>query len=124
MRGDAGQMETLTSVRRLTIIALKQLMRRFEELDAQTGEVMATLRNADRQRAFIRAHRDWLYRSQLGWRPVLDEWDGAGMDPGEATRALLVRTYRFLAPRFMPVTEWISSLSPDRKKAPVRQMTW
>lgn len=123
-RGDAGQMETLTQVRRLTIVALKQIMRRFEELDAQTGEVMATLRNADSQRAFIRAHRDWLYRSQLAWQPVLDEWDAAGTEVTEATRALLLRTYRFLAPRFMAVTEWISSTNPERKKPKIRQMMW
>ena len=123
-RGDAGQMETLTQVRRLTGVALKQITRRFEELDAQTGEVMATLRNANSQRAFIRAHRDWLYRSQRAWQSVLEEWDGAGMDVTEAMRALLLRTYRFLAPRFMPVTEWISTTNPERKKLPVRQMMW
>jgi hypothetical protein len=123
-RGDASQTETLTQVRRLTGVALKQILRRFEELDAQTGEVMATLRNAGSQRAFIRAHRDWLYRSQRAWQAVLAEWDGAGMEFTEATRALLLRTYRFLAPRFMPVTEWISATNPERKKPTVRQMMW
>jgi len=123
-RGDSGQMETLTQVRRLTKTALTQIMRRFEELDAQTGEVMATLRNADRQRAFIRGHRDWLYRSQLAWQPILEDWDGAGVDINETTRTLLQRTYRFLAPRFMPVTEWISANNPERKQPPIRQMMW
>ena len=46
------------------------------------------------------------------------------MEFTEATRALLLRTYRFLAPRFMPVTEWISATGTERKKPPVRQMTW
>jgi hypothetical protein len=32
---------------------LKQISHRFDELDAQTGEVMAALRNADSQRTFI-----------------------------------------------------------------------
>jgi len=122
-RGDAGQIETLTQVRRLAGSALQQIARRFDELDAQTGEVMATLRNAESQRAFIRVNRDWLYRSQRGWQPVLDEWDGAGTELNDAMRALLTRTYRFLAPRFMPVTEWTSRARPDQKK-PVRQMTW
>jgi hypothetical protein len=123
-RGDASQMETLTQVRRLTGIALKEMARRFDELDAQTGEVMATLRNANSQRAFIRSNRDWLYRSQRAWQPVLDEWDEAGTDFDEGSRALLARTYRFLAPRFMPVTEWLSPARPERAKAPIRQMMW
>ncbi len=66
-RGDANQVETITQVRRLSAIALRNIAVRFEELDAQTGEVMAALRNVDHQQAFIRGHRDWLYRSQRAW---------------------------------------------------------
>lgn len=124
LRGDSGQVETIARVRRLSGVALREISRRFGQLDAQTGEVMATLRNLDRQRAFIRAHRDWLYRSQLAWRPVLDDWEASGNEVGEATRQLLNRTYRFLAPRFMPVTEWISKSQPRRAKPQVRQMMW
>jgi uncharacterized protein YukE len=123
-RGDASQMETLTQVRRLTKVALKEIARRFDELDAQTGEVMATLRNADSQRAFIRSGRDWLYRSQRAWQPIVDQWDAAGTNYDEVSRSLLISTYRFLAPRYMPVTEWLSPARSDRSKAPIRQMTW
>lgn len=124
LRGDSGQTETMTRVRRLSGVALREITRRFDQLDAQTGEVMATLRNIERQRVFIRANRDWLYRSQLAWRPVLDDWETSGAELGEATRQLLSRTYRFLAPRFMPVTDWLSAARPNRNKAPMRQMTW
>ena len=65
-RGDGSHLETLTQVRRLTATALKQISHRFDELDAQTGEVMAALRNADSQRTFIRSNRDWLYRYAAG----------------------------------------------------------
>jgi len=123
-RGDITQMETVTQVRRLIGIALKDFMRRFEELDAQTGEVMAALRNATSQRTFIRDKRDFLYRTQRAWQPIIDEWDSTGTDFNEGVRALLTRTYRFLAPRYMPVTEWLSPTRPARTKAPVRQMTW
>ena len=85
---------------------------------------MATLRNADSQRAFIRTNRDWLYRSQRAWQPVLDDWDEAGTEFGDGSRALLARTYRFLAPRYMPVTEWLPPAQLERKKAPLRQMAW
>ena len=71
-----------------------------------------------------RTNRDWLYRSQRAWQPVLDEWDDAAGEFDEGSRALLGRTYRFLAPRYMPVTEWLSPTRLERKKAPLRQMAW
>jgi hypothetical protein len=124
LRGDAPQMDTLTQVRRLSLLALKQFARKFDELDANTGEVMAALRNANSQRTFIRSSRDFLYRSLRAWQPILDEWGAAGSDLDDGARELLGRTYQFLAPRYMPVTEWLSPTRPERTKAPVRQMTW
>ena len=124
LRGEASQVETVTQVRRQLAIALKEMVRRFEELDAQTGEVMAALRNANSQRAFIRDKRDWLYRSQRAWQSILDEWDVAQTVLDEGGRALLGRTYKFLAPRYMPMTEWLSPARPARSKTPTRQMTW
>ena len=124
--GDASHLETLTQVRRLTAKAVKEIGHRFEELDAQTGEVMAALRNAESQRVFIRSNRDWLYRSQRAWHPLLLEWDAAGIGLDEGIQLLLNRTYQFLAPRFMPVNEWLSVVSPSRpgKKNGRRQMVW
>ncbi len=113
-RSDASHIETLTQVKRLTALALRQITARFDELDAQTGEVMAALRNVESQRAFIRSNRDWLYRSQRAWEPILAHWDTASGSFDEGTLALLGRTYQFLAPRFMPVTEWISATRPGQ----------
>ncbi len=123
-RGDSSQTESLTQVRRLTGIALKEIAQRFAQLDAQTSEVMSTLRNASSQRAFIRDGRDWLYRSLRAWKPILDDWDEAETEFGDGSRGLLARTYRFLAPRYMPVTEWLTPSQLDRKKPVVRQMAW
>ena len=124
-RGDASHLETLTQVRRLTLAALKQIGHRFEELDAQTGEVMAALRNADSQRTFIRSNRDWLYRTQRAWQSLLAEWDVAGIGFDEGILQLLNRSYQFLAPRYMPVTEWTSQSRPaKRKQDEERRMVW
>ena len=124
-RGDGSHLETLTQVRRLTSAALKQIGHRFDELDAQTGEVMAALRNTDSQRTFIRSNRDWLYRAQRAWQSLLKEWDVAGIGFDEGILLLLNRSYQFLAPRFMPVTEWTSLLRPAKsKKDATRQMVW
>ena len=124
-RGDGSHLETLAQVRRLTSAALKQIGHRFDELDAQTGEAMAALRNADSQRTFIRSNRDWLYRTQRAWQSLLTEWDVAGIGFDEGILLLLNRSYQFLAPRYMPVTEWASITRPAaRKKDTARRMVW
>ena len=123
-RGDASHLETLTQVRRLTATALKQITRRFDELDAHTGEVMPALRNTESQRTFIRANRDWLYRTQRAWQTLLQEWERAGIGFDDGILMLLNRSYQFLAPRFMPVTEWASATRPTPKKEAVRRMVW
>jgi hypothetical protein len=118
-RPEGVTVETLTQVRRLITKALREIRRRFEDLDAQTGEVMSVLRNADSQRAFIRSNRDWLYRSLRAWDPILREWDATN-----DLRGLFSRTYSFLAPRFMSVSEWVSHGKPVAEDKPVRQMVW
>lgn len=119
---DHSHKETLVQVQRLSAAARKQLRDRFADVDAQTGEVLSALRNADRQRAFIRTNRDWLYRTARAWAPLLDAWAPAGLVLDDFVWALLSRTYQFLAPRYMPVTEWQSVV---RRVAPKTQiMTW
>ncbi len=50
IRGDATPHEVMTRVRRLMGIAVVRFRTWFEELDAQTGEVLALLRNFNSQR--------------------------------------------------------------------------
>jgi len=123
-RGDATHLETLTQVRRLAGRAAKDIGHRFDELDAQTGEVMAALRNAESQRVFIRSNRDWLYRSQRAWHPLLLEWDAAGIGFDEGILSLLNRSYQFLAPRFMPVNEWLAGAGTRKAETATRGMVW
>jgi hypothetical protein len=126
-RGDATQLEKLTQVRRLSLVALRRIGGRFEELDAQTGEVLAALRNLDSQRTFIRSNRDWLYRTLRAWQPLLQEWGSLGYVFDEGVRAALDHAYRFLAPRFMPVTEWIAAAQAgagQQNKPRERGMVW
>ena len=116
----------LTRIRKLAHAAVALIGGRFVEVDAQTSEVLSTLRNADSHRTFIRAHRDWLYRSSRAWEQILLEWDTAMPGLDESTWARLNRTYQFLAPRFMPVQEWFSSVQTNarRAKKPQSVMVW
>ena len=120
---EGARSDTLTRVRQLSAIALKQISQRFEEQDGQVSEVMSALRQIESHRTYIRANRDWLHRSRLGWDPILVEWNSTDPAGDEPIRGLLERTYHFLAPRYMPLTEWVSFARPDRQ-AKARTMVW
>jgi hypothetical protein len=124
---DAHRMEPMNQVIRLTGLAQAQISGRFDEIDAQTGEVLAALRNAGSQQSFIRSNRDFLYRCLRGWEPVLKEWEHAGTSLDDWTWHLIGRTYQFLAPRYMPVTEWTAYNTLRQARAAKkleRVMTW
>jgi hypothetical protein len=125
-RGTGGRSDTLMQVRRLTGIALRQLAERFADLDARTDAVITALRDIESQRAFIRINRDWLYRSQRAWQPILDAWCAPDLPEDEALPPLLSRSYRFLAQRTLPAQEWtLMAGFARRRKVPERaQMVW
>lgn len=125
-RGDGTRLESLTQVHRLGEIARNQIAARFDEVDAQTGEVMAALRNIESQQAFIRSNRDLLYRSLRGWEPILADWETQETLLDESFWALIGRTYHFLAPRYMPVQEWHAQTAarPRRGARPGSAMAW
>lgn len=85
---------------------------------------MSALRNSDSQRTFIRSARDWLYRTQRAWHSLLLEWETAEIGLDQGMMHLLNRSYQFLAPRFMPVTEWTSLGGSQIRRPKVRQMVW
>lgn len=91
---------------RLMERAIDQFRLLFDQADAQTGEIMSVLKNIDRQKTFIQDVRDDLHIRLLAWQDILDRWHRQPIRRSEAAEALLAETYRFLAPRYMPVDEW------------------
>ncbi len=119
--------EMLTQVRRLSATALKQLIKRFDDIDAHTQDVMTALGNIENERSLIRSSRDWLYRLSLAWEPLLQNWEETGGLPDNDLWLLMERTYRFLAPRHMPVQEWHAFVADQRRGQQKRigtVMTW
>ena len=124
-RSKAGLAETSMQVVRLISVGYRQIRSRFEDVDAQTGEIISMLRNIESQRCFIRSNRDWLYRSQRAWDATLQGWQTPQRVIGDGTAALLAQTYQFLAPRFMPTTQWQVAHQPKRRRVdPAARMTW
>jgi hypothetical protein len=109
------RLEALHQASRLCNAAVQAITTRFAEIDAQTDEVMAALRNPASQRAFIRSNRDLLYRSQRAWGPILLAWEAAGpiasRELDEHGWRLITQTYQFLAPRYMAFKEWQSAFA-------------
>jgi hypothetical protein len=126
-RVDQKRLEMITQVRRLAEIALKQIAARFERLDADSRDIMIALHNVDSQRNMIRSSRDGLYRTSRAWEPILVSWEGVAELDYPGLWHLIERSYRFLAPRYMPVQEWQAYVTGQHRSRPKRLgavMSW
>lgn len=120
-----SRLELIKRVRRLAGIGFDRICARFEALNEQTADLLALLQNIATRRPVIHRHRDWLHCSLRAWEGILTAWDSASAAWSGSTLPLLGRTYRFLAPRFMPMQEWIltgRASSPD--EATQTGMVW
>lgn len=104
---DRGMIETTDQVARLYQRALKVLVDYFDQVDAQTGEILAMLKNIDNQIDYIREVRDELHRRLLPWEDILPIWKTVFVVKSEENLARIRELYQFLAPRFMQVNEWV-----------------
>lgn len=105
-RSERGTLETVTSVSRLCGVAMKGFRDDFEDVDAQTGEIMAVLKNIGAQVKYIRTNRDALYKRFWAWKEIVEKWETQPAKRSRPSEDLLQETYRFLAQRFLPQNEW------------------
>ena len=104
---EKGVLETVTQAIRLLDDAKKKFENTFDELDANTGEIMSVLRNFTSQRQYTRSQRDDLYKRLRAWQPLIEQWEELELERGPQAVNLVKQTYQFLAPRFMKVKEWL-----------------
>jgi hypothetical protein len=104
---DRGMIETTDQVARLSQRALKVFEEFFEQVDAQTGEIMAMLKNIDNQVEYIRKVRDDLFRRLLPWEDLIPIWKTLYIVRSDENTNRIRDLYQFLAPRFMQVNEWV-----------------
>ncbi len=111
MRGlygaDRAILDTIEPITTLMKTAIQELSDPIDQVDAQTGEILAVLKNIAPQVRFVRSMRDDLYRRLKAWEKLFNEWDGAVISRSDHNESLLRETYRFLAPRFMKKDEWV-----------------
>ncbi len=118
-------METILPVRRLFKIALDGLQESFDEIDAQTGEILAVLKNIASQTKFIRIARDDLHRRLWAWEDLIEDWSMAVVKRSPQNEQLLDELYRFLAQRFLPSQEWeLYTKAQDKSEKFSTQKLW
>lgn len=114
-------------VARLMGKATAQFKDLFDQIDAQTGEIVSVLSHLDSQIHFIRDMRDDLHVRIMAWDEILEIWSLAQAKKSPGVPDLLRKTYHFLAPRYMPTQEWVlmtKRMAGEKTKKLGGQMTW
>jgi len=106
-RNDRMEAERVERCRALLDTGVEEWHARFQSIEADHADVMGALRDIDGQIARLRETRDDLWQRMLVWDDLLRDWDFAVIKRSAESLKLIDTTYRFLAPRFMDVDEWV-----------------
>ena len=79
---------------------------RLDQVDAQSGEVLALMKNLDSQIAFTRRMRDDLHMRVMDWDDMIEKWDSVEIERSNANENMVKSTYRFLAQRYLKTNVW------------------
>ena len=118
-------LDTITPLKRLMKIVIDNFGDSFEQLDAQTGEILSALTNIAQVSRFIRQNRDDLHRRLWAWEGIIEDW--RTLTPNRSTKAekLLDELYHFLAQRYLPRDEWeLYSKAMDKTKKRATEVVW
>jgi hypothetical protein len=104
---DRSMIETADQVARLSQRALKVLQDFFDQVDAQTGEILAMLKNIENQIGYIRQVRDSLHCRLLPWEDFIQIWKTVFVVRSDENTNRIRDIYQFLAPRYMQFNDWV-----------------
>jgi len=117
--------DIIVSIRRLFLIATRGFTNSFEQLDAQTGEILSALNNIATVTRYIRENRDDLHRRLWAWESLIEAWQGVEPKRSSQVEKLLDGLYHFLAQRFLPREEWeLYSKAMDKTKMRSTEVVW
>jgi hypothetical protein len=119
-RGGWQRNEMLTSVQRLMAEALESHKRHFDEIDRRTGRVVEAMRDLEEGKLGVRAWRDGMFASLRRWEELMLAWDASAAYSDAELGKLIDRTYRYLARRVMPGSDWSGGSQQER----LRQVQW
>jgi uncharacterized coiled-coil DUF342 family protein len=105
-KGERAVVDDIGRMRQLMAKPLQRLDQILLEVDGQTGEIMAVLKNIQSSIKYIRDMRDQLHIDMMKWGETLGEWSSHVAEPSRETEQLMRRTYQFLARYFMVGKVW------------------
>ncbi|WP_169568860.1 hypothetical protein [Sneathiella limimaris] len=105
-RRDRGMMDDLSRINALIKPVIADFDRKFDEMDAQTCEVLTVLKNFDPTIEYIRKTRDDLHQKFMIWDEMIDGWRDLEPEENTGVEKQLKHTYRFLAQNFMQGQTW------------------
>jgi len=115
---ERSMIDTTDQVARLSQRAIKLFQDLFDEVDAQTGEILSMLKNIDAQLDYIRTVRDKLFCRLTPWEEFIRVWKMLFVVRSDENTNRIRDIYQFLAPRFMQVNDWVLvTKRGDLKKA-------
>jgi len=123
---DRSMIETVDQVARLSRRAIKLFSDYFDQIDAQTGEILSMLKNIDNQIGYIRQVRDALHCRLLPWEDFIQIWKTVFVTRSDENTNKIRDIYQFLAPRYMQFNDWVLVTRRGALKAkPIGgQMRW
>jgi len=105
-RSERSFVDDIQRVRILLKKPVEDLSSIFDQIDANTGEILSVMKKFDSQVRYIRENRDELHCRMMKWDGVLQEWKGVVPERSGQVESLIKITYRFAARYFPQVTTW------------------
>lgn len=106
-RGEPVMVELVVPVARLITSAVKDYEEYLERADTEVDDVMTLLMHMHDRKEVLSEIRNDLYCRLMAWDEMLVDWHRVTVRPGAQIEALLRKTYRFLAQRFLQKDEWV-----------------
>lgn len=98
--------EEIVRMQTLSLPPLTDMAQRFDQVDAQTGEILSMLLKFDKNIAYIREMRDDLHQTLLPWDEVMEDWETVTVEKGGPFEVVLKKTYQFLARNYSQAKHW------------------
>ncbi|MBI1208672.1 MAG: hypothetical protein GC191_15480 [Azospirillum sp.] len=105
-RLDRSIVEDVSQINRLFKKPFAEFDNIFVQVDGQTGEILALLKNFAPQVQFTRRMRDELHMKLMDWDELITKWEKVRIERAAASEAMIKETYRFLAQRYLQTTVW------------------
>lgn len=105
---DRTVVENLIRIRALMQTPLADFDNAFQQIEAQTCEIMTVLRKFPEQVAYVRRMRDELRRKLLKWDELIELWKVPHNEEPDRIDRLVRETYGFLARNYSLSNRWVS----------------